>query len=297
MSVVTFLVPSTWDQWRSWLQHDAPDLASIVVLLLVAHFVFRTVVSRVLHGAITRAARARIEDTVALERRSRTLVLTLDWSFTIFLIILGSTLILDNLGLNVSALVAGIGVVGIAVGLGAQTLIKDVINGTFILIEDQYSVGDVVSVAGVTGEVVAINPRRTVVRDMNGSLHSIPNGSITVATNMTQGFSRINLDLSLPGTQDITQAIRLIDAVGQELAKERAGDVLSAPHVLRIDAIGETRVGLKVVADTRPGKQWELTGELRRRLLERLKEEGIDLFLGAPVAPPPVERDGSGGQA
>ncbi|HEY5476867.1 MAG TPA: mechanosensitive ion channel domain-containing protein, partial [Tepidiformaceae bacterium] len=200
-------------------------------------------------------------------------------SFTIFLVILGSALILDNIGLNVSALVAGIGVVGIAVGLGAQTLIKDVINGTFILIEDQYSVGDVVAVAGVSGEVVAINPRRTVVRDMNGSLHSIPNGAITVATNMTQGFSRINLNLSLPGTHDITRITKLIDAVGEELAKERPEDLLSAPHVLRIDAIGETRVELKVVGDTRAGKQWELTGELRRRLLERLQAEGIDIFV------------------
>jgi len=279
MNFVTFLVPSTWAQWRSWLEHDAPDLAGIVVLLLVAHFVFRVVVSRALHRAITHAARARLEDTVALERRSRTLVSTLDWSFTIFLVILGSALILDNIGLNVSALVAGIGVVGIAVGLGAQTLIKDVINGTFILIEDQYSVGDVVAVAGVSGEVVAINPRRTVVRDMNGSLHSIPNGAITVATNMTQGFSRINLNLSLPGTHDITRITKLIDAVGEELAKERPEDLLSAPHVLRIDAIGETRVELKVVGDTRAGKQWELTGELRRRLLERLHAEGIDIFV------------------
>ncbi len=287
MNFVTFLVPSTWEQWRHWLQYDAPDLVTIVVLLAVAHFVFRTVVSRALHGGITRAARARVEDSAAVERRVGTLIATLDWSFTIFLIILGSALILDNLGLNVSALVAGIGVVGIAVGLGAQTLIKDVINGTFILIEDQYSVGDVVTVAGVSGEVVAINPRRTVVRDMSGSLHSIPNGAITVATNMTQGFSRINLDLSLPGTQDITLAMKLVDGVGEELAKERPGDLLTVPHVLRIEAIGETRVGLKVVGDTRPGKQWELTGELRRRLLERLKAEGIDIFVPATVAPPP----------
>ena len=294
MNFVPFLVPSTWAQWRNWLQYDAPDIASIVVLLVVAHVVFRMFVSRILHGAITRAARARVEDPVAIERRSHTLVATLDWSFTIFLVILGSTLILDNIGLNVSALVAGIGVVGIAVGLGAQTLIKDVINGTFILIEDQYSVGDVVTVAGVSGEVVAINPRRTVVRDMNGSLHSIPNGSIVVATNMTQGFSRINLDLSLPGTQDITQAMKLIDAVGADLARERAADFLSAPHVLRIEAIGETRVELKVVGDTRPGRQWELTGELRRRLLERLKAGGIDVFAPAPATPPPSEREENG---
>jgi len=294
MNFVPFLVPSTWAQWRNWLQYDAPDIASIVVLLVVAHVVFRMFVSRILHGAITRAARARVEDPVAIERRSHTLVATLDWSFTIFLVILGSTLILDNIGLNVSALVAGIGVVGIAVGLGAQTLIKDVINGTFILIEDQYSVGDVVTVAGVSGEVVAINPRRTVVRDMNGSLHSIPNGSIVVATNMTQGFSRINLDLSLPGTQDITQAMKLIDAVGADLARERAADFLSAPHVLRIEAIGETRVELKVVGDTRPGRQWELTGELRRRLLERLKAGGIDVFAPAPATPPPPEREENG---
>lgn len=276
--ILPFLVPSNWHEWKDWLKDDLPDIAGIVLVLLLLHFVFRSLVGRVLRRAISRAARRHAEDAFALERRAGTLVSTLDWVFTIFLVFVGSALVLDRVGLNVSALVAGVGVVGIAVGLGAQALIKDVINGTFILVEDQYSVGDVVTVAGISGEVVAINPRRTVLRDMSGNLHTIPNGAIVVATNMTQGFSRINLDLSIPGTQDITRAMVLVDEVGAALALDRPGDVISAPHVLRIDAIRGTTVQLKVVGETKPGKQWELTGELRKQILERFQAEGVDVF-------------------
>jgi small-conductance mechanosensitive channel len=277
-----FLVPATWAEWKDWFKHDAPGLAGVVIGLALALIVFRTVINRLLHSAIASAARVRIEDRAAVERRTRTLIATLNWLFTIFLVFLGSALVLDNLGLNVSALIAGVGIVGITLGLGTQTLIKDVINGTFIVVEDQYAVGDIVTVAGITGEVVAINPRRTVLRDGDGAIHTIPNSAISVATNFTQGFSRINLDLSVPAGQDAERVMAVIDEVGLALAKERPADVINAPHVLRINAIRDTSVELKIVGDVKAGKQWELSGELRRRLLVRFAEAGIQI----PGLPP-----------
>ena len=168
--------------WGIWDQgHVARLLLALGVLLFFA-VVFKVFVSKVLSRAITRAVGTRFEDRLAIERRVGTLSNTLNWGFRTLLFFVAAGLVLSEFGLNVSALIASVGVVGVALGLGAQLLVRDVINGMFILIEDQYAVGDMVTVAGVTGEVIEINPRRTVVRDAEGNVHSIPNSTITVAT-------------------------------------------------------------------------------------------------------------------
>jgi small conductance mechanosensitive channel len=190
-------------------------------------------------------------------------------------------------GVNVATLIAGFGIVGIAVGLGAQAFVKDIINGIFILTEDQYRVGDVVTVAGVTGEVVDINPRRTVVRDETGAVHSIPNGAIAVATNQTQGFSRINLDVPVTYDTEIGRATDLIRRVYEETAKERPEDFLGPPKLVRLNALLENYALIRVNGDVRVGTQWELTGELRRRLKERFESEGITMTPAARWTPRP----------
>jgi small conductance mechanosensitive channel len=271
-----FLVPSSWAEWKHWFTNGAPQLAGIIVGLFVINILFRKLVSRVLHRAIERAVRLRRDDTVAVERRVNTLLTTLTWLFTIFIAFIGTSLILDNLGLNVSALVASVGIAGVAIGLGSQTLIKDVINGTFILIEDQYRAGDVVKVAGVSGAVIEVNPRRTVLRDQDGNVHTIPNSAITVTTNMTQGFSSINLDLVIPYETDIRQAIKVIDQVCGEVAAAHSQEILTTPAVLRVDAFGDTGVVVKVTGNVRAGSQWALTGELRERLKVRFDDDELE---------------------
>ncbi|MCK9521381.1 MAG: mechanosensitive ion channel family protein [Dehalococcoidia bacterium] len=295
---VLFLVPSTWDAWREWLREDLPALVAIVLVVIAVDFIFRRLVSRVLRRAIVRASRVRHEEPRLVERRADTLVATFNWLFAIFLMFIGTALVLDTLGLNVSALVASVGVAGLAIGLGAQTLIRDVINGTFILLEDQYGVGDVVTVAGISGAVVEINPRRTVLRDLNGHVHTIPNSAISVATNMTSGFSRINLDVTVPreiGTED---AIRMVNDACDALAAARPADILSAPSVLRIDQLTEGGVILKVLGDVRPATQWELTGELRRLIKQRFDQAGADLLqpLRPIVLREEAARDGGNGK-
>jgi small conductance mechanosensitive channel len=173
--------------------------------------------------------------------------------------------------------VAGVGVAGIAIGLGTQTLVKDVINGIFILVEGQYAVGDVVQVAGVSGEVIEITPRRTVLRDVNGHVHVVPNSAITVATNMTQGFSRINLDVTVAYEEDIDRVTAVLDQVCAGLAADRAADFISTPKVVRVDNLGNDGIDLKILGDVRVFKQWELMGELRRRIKNRFDAEGIEI--------------------
>jgi small conductance mechanosensitive channel len=298
-----FLVPSSWGEWKQWSRDGAPQLAGIVIGVIAVNIVFRTVVSRALRRAIARAIGLRTDDADAVERRVNTLISTLTWLFTIFVLFVGGSLALDNLGLNVSALVASVGIVGLALGLGAQTLIKDIINGTFILIEDQYRAGDVVTVAGVSGTVVEVNPRRTVLRDANGNVHNVPNSAISVVTNQTQGTSRLYLDLTVPYEVDLGRALAVIGEVCEQVGEECAGDILSTPHVLRVDGFLDNGVVVKVAGDVRAGAQWRVTGQLRERVKLRFDEAGLDFgprpraAAAMPALPPAASVTGADGAA
>lgn len=291
-----FLIPETSDEWRDWLTTGGVNILAIVAGLVLVRLLVVRVFGRVVRSAALRAGRARREDTAMVERRVKTLLATLGWVFTIFLALVGTALVLDQFDVQISAVIAGVGVAGIAIGLGTQTLVKDVINGLFILVEGQYAVGDVVQVAGVSGEVIEITPRRTVLRDMNGHVHVIPNSAITVATNMTQGFSRINLDLTIAYEEDVDRVIAVVDDVCAGLAGDRPEDILSTPRVVRVNNLGQDGVDLKIAGDVRVFTQWELTGELRRRIKKRFDAEGIEIpyhrEVQVPFGGPPGARTG-----
>lgn len=279
--------PGAWSDWRGLFTNDQGQLTTaaeraltvvgIIVGLLLFDALVRWFIRRVKARVGRQMAAARPEDAVAIRGRLDTIAATVNWAVSIFLVFLGAGLILGALGLDVTTLVAGVGVVGIALGLGAQMLVRDVINGLFILLENQYQVGDVVQVAGVSGQVIEINPRRTVLRDLDGNVHSIPNSAITVATNMTPGTSRINLDISVASEEEIDRAIRIIDEECARLAEERRDAVIDGPRVLRVDALGESGFVIKVLGDVRSVTKWELVGELRRRIKKRFDAEGIEL--------------------
>jgi moderate conductance mechanosensitive channel len=298
-----FLIPETWGEWREWLTTHGITILVILAGLLLIRYMFHRVFGSLLHRAAATAARSRSEDPAIVKRRADTLVATLDWALAFFLLFVGTALILDQLGVQVSALIAGVGVVGIAVGLGAQTLIKDVINGIFILVEGQYAVGDVVKVGGVSGQVIDINPRRTVLRDLDGNVHTVPNSAITVATNMTQVFSRINMNIAVAYEEDVDRVIDVVNEVCAQLATDRAADIIEAPKVLRVDLLGENGVEVKVVGDVKAFTQWELTGELRRRIKRRFDQEGIEIpyphrtfVQGKGFSPPPATPRANGSQ-
>ena len=197
----------------------------------------------------------------------------------IVLVVVGLLTVLPELGVNIGALLAGVGIVGIAVGFGAQTLVRDTINGLFILIENQFGIGDIVAVAGVTGRVEEVNLRRTVLRDLDGTVHSVPNSEIRVASNYTREWSGVNMNVTVAYEADIDRVTEVIDAVGRELAAERAYKPLitQAPHVVRVDAFKDSGVSLKVLGVTKPMRQWEVMGELRKRLKKAFDAEHIEL--------------------
>ncbi len=188
-------------------------------------------------------------------------------------------LILGEAGFELGPLIAGAGVAGIAIGFGAQTLVQDVISGIFILFENQYAQGDSVRVAGIAGQVQSVNLRRTILRDLDGILHSIPNGEIRVSSNMTRGFARVNVDVSVGYGEDLDRVRAVIDAAGAELAAdpEWADRVLEAPAVLRVDAFEDSGIAIKVLGTVRPTTQWAVAGELRARLKAAFDREGIEI--------------------
>ena len=270
-----FLFPGTWSEWREWLTNDAPTLAGVLIAVVVVKLISRPLIGRVLRGAARSTARLSGEDAAHVDRRVRTLEGTLSWLLTFVVAFIGLGVALDTLGLNVAPLVAGVGVAGIAIGLGAQTLIKDVVNGIFILTEDQYSVGDQVTVAGISGEVVEINPRRTLLRDAGGALHTVPNSTITTATNRTPSLRRVRVDFDVPFRQ-VAQATTVADGVARDVATAHVADTLIPASVSLYRVVGDGHVRLSLTGEARPSAKWEVEGELYRRLKRQLENEKIE---------------------
>ncbi|MBI5947007.1 MAG: mechanosensitive ion channel [Chloroflexi bacterium] len=289
--------PLFFDYWadvKEWPVWDAGHLVQLVIILLalaVLAVVFRMAVSSVLSHALVRATRFRFEDQPALKRRADTLAAVLNWGFRVLLGFVGVGLVLSELGLDVTALVASVGVVGVALGLGAQMLVRDIINGLFILLEDQYAVGDQVTVAGVSGEVVEINPRRTVVRDGEGNVHSIPNSAIVVATNRTPGLSRFFVEVRVP-FRESDEAAALMATVAAEVAKENPGVMPEPPRIVATRAEGASMAIFRIAGDATPARRWSIEADLRRRLKRRAEGARLDLEFedGASGARPPEKQ-------
>jgi small conductance mechanosensitive channel len=197
----------------------------------------------------------------------------------VLIVIFAIITILPEFGVNIGAMLAGLGIIGIAVGFGAQSLIKDLLAGIFILLEDQYRVGDVVSVAGIGGLVEEIGLRRTILRDLDGIVHSIPNGEIKTASNFTKGFSRVNLNISVAYGEDLDHVIEVINRVCKEMAEDPKwkADFASTPQVLRVDNLGDSGIDIKILGDTKPMRQWDAMGELRLRIKRTFDKEGIEI--------------------
>ena len=267
----------TGDRVTDWLVTHGLRIVVIVAVVAVVFLVFRAVVPHVVEATVRRQMAGRPEEETS--KRATTLVNAVLRTAEVVLAIIALLMVLPELSVNIGALLAGVGIAGIAIGFGAQTLVRDTLNGLFILIENQYGIGDVVTVAGVTGRVEEVNLRRTVLRDLDGVLHSVPNSEIRVASNYTRDWSGVNMNVTVPYDADLDRVTEVIDAVGHDLAADPAYKRLikEAPHVERVDAFKDSGVSLKVLGVTKPARQWEVMGEFRRRLKKAFDAEKIEL--------------------
>jgi len=198
---------------------------------------------------------------------------------------IASVTVLGELGINLGPIVASAGIAGVAIGFGAQSLVKDYFNGALILIENQYGRGDVVQIAGVQGTVEDLTLRRTTLRDFDGNVHTVPNSAIIVASNLTRGWARINEEIQVPSADLVDDASEVVDRVGREMASDPAWHrrLLEPPHVERIDALGPSGITLTIAGRVEAAHRWTATGELRRRLLEGFRSRGLPFVPSGPA--------------
>jgi small-conductance mechanosensitive channel len=256
------------------LRHGGRILLVVAIAAAVL-FLLQRLISPVM-GVAVREQMAG-EPQVEIDKRVQTLSHVVYRTLFAVVVVVAVLASLPEFGVSIAPFLAGVGLVGLAVGFGAQNLVRDVINGLFILVENQYAKGDVVNIAGMGGLVEDINLRRTVLRDLDGTVHFVPHGEIKTASNLTKGFSRVNLNVGVAYDSDIDHVFRVIDRVGEELAAdpEWAPMVKAPPRALRVDAFADSAIEVKVVGETEPIQQWAVTGELRRRLKRAFDAEGI----------------------
>jgi moderate conductance mechanosensitive channel len=224
----------------------------------------------------------------ALERakRARTLGSVINKVVTIALSAVAVLMVLHAFGLNITPFLTGAGILGLAVGFGAQTLVRDVISGFFLILEDQVRVGDVAAINGTGGLIEAINLRTIVLRDSEGTVHVFPNGAITTLANRSKDFSYYVIDLAVSYRDDPDRVTALLRAVGEEMQADPvyAPWILEPVEILGVDAFKDWSMVLKLRIKTVPLKQWEVGRELRKRIRRRFDAEGIEVPF--PAAPP-----------
>jgi moderate conductance mechanosensitive channel len=252
---------------------------TVVAIIIVAFILLRfsgVVVDRVVRKAVVGK---RFLNDVAERKREDTLINVITGTIKTFVWIIAILMIFSEFGVNIGPMIAAAGVVGLAFGFGGQYLIKDVISGLFIIFENQYRVGDVITIAGVTGAVEDVNLRLTILRDASGVVHHVPNGSISVASNLTKHYSKVNLDIDIAYEADIEEVEKVVNAVGEELAKDSdwADAIISPPQFVRINDFADSAVVIKIVGETQPTEQWAVAGELRKRLKIAFDKNGIDI--------------------
>lgn len=215
----------------------------------------------------------------AEKKREDTLINVFSKTFAIVLYVIVIMMVLSEVGINIGPLIAGAGVAGVAVGFGAQYLIRDIITGLFIIMENQYRVGDVVSLDGTAGVVEDVNLRMTILRDLDGTVHHVPNGSITKSSNLSKDFARVNMNIGVGYGSDMEKVISVINRVGVELAADEAYKemIKTAPSFLRVDSFDDSAITVKILGEVQPLKQWDVAGELRKRLKEAFDKEGIEI--------------------
>lgn len=264
------------------LRDSGLQIAIIVVVAFVVLRFARLAIHGIIKALLDReATEGTAQELSAIEVRKRMDTLDQLGSNVIrfFVVVIAGLMVLTSIGLDIGPAVAGLGVVGIAVGFGAQSLVRDYLNGALILVENQYSKGDVVSIAGVSGSVEDFSLRRTTLRDLDGVVHTVPNGEIKVASNRTRTWARINQNVMVAFGTDIDKAIAVVDQVGREIASDPIWKrrILELPHVERVESIDETGITLKILGTVRASEQWAAGGEFRKRLLVAFAENGIEI--------------------
>ena len=268
-------LPGLLGGWRedtmTFLRHDVPKILLVLFGAYVLTRILRTIASKTADLHIrTLASGGRMQQI-----KTVTSVVTSVGIFVIFFV--ASLEVLSLLGLNLGPMLASAGIAGLAIGFGAQTLVKDFINGFFILFENQYDIGDVVRIAGVKGTVERMSLRNTVLRDDDGTLHIVPNSSVQIVSNATRDWSQLALRVAVAYSESSDKIVKLLKEVGTSVRHDPAfaDDIVSDIDVPGIDRVGSGEAEYLMLIKTRPNKQYGVSRELRRRIKECFESNNV----------------------
>jgi len=260
----------------TFYQKNLFDIIGIVLLAILARMIFVSVIDRAIRRVIVRH-----EGMTAKEEKQRedTLIRIIGATGDVIIWLVAIMFIVHAFGVSIAPIITATGIIGVALGFGAQYLVRDIISGLFIILENQYRVGDIVCFDETCGKVTDVSLRKTTLRDLEGAVHHVPHGSITRVANKSQEFSRIMVDVSIAYDTDLDHVERVVNEVGKELAADPlwSGLFKSEPKYLRIHEFADSAMVIRVLGETEPGDQFVLKGELRKRLKQAFDKEGIKI--------------------
>jgi len=215
----------------------------------------------------------------AEKKREDTLIRIINSSIGIIVLLTAGLMVLQELGIAIGPLLAMAGIAGLAFGFGGQYLIRDIISGLFIILENQYRVGDVACFDGTCGLVEDISLRMTTLRDLDGTVHHVPHGEIKKVSNLSKYYARVNLNIGVAYSSDLEKVINVVNRIGKGLAEDQEWKefIIKPPQFLRVDDFADSAIIIKILGETKPIKQWDVAGELRKRLKIAFDKEGIEI--------------------
>lgn len=250
-----------------------------VLAILIIAFVADLFIDHLIERVIRRIVRRGTDTHEAEKKREDTLITVATNSITVVIFIIALFTVLSEFGVDIGPLLAAAGIVGIAVGFGGQYLMRDLISGVFMLLENQYRVGDMAQLNGTRGIVETLTLRMTTIRDTSGTVHYFPHGAVQSVANFSKEFARINFNVGVSYGADMQKVIEVVTRVGEELFADPVWKekMVTAPQFVRVDDFGDSAISIKIIGDTKPSMQWEVSGEMRLRLKKAFDANGIEI--------------------
>ena len=272
-----------WKQFLSisthWLLTDLPSLLFLILLLVVVLKVTASLIKKLNNVLIKRIAYRTDEPNIEVEKRLNTLMGILRKTTRIIIWSIFGMIFLEKININIVPILTGAGIVGLAVGFGAQELVRDFISGFFILLEDGIRTGDVVTLNGTSGKVERIELRTITLRDSSGVVHIFQNGKINTISNMTKGWSAMVFNIGVAYKEDLTKVMQLMKQVGDSMYAEEQYKslMLDTMEVSGLNNFGDSALEIRGRIRTKPGQQWGIGREYRKRLKEAFDEHNIEI--------------------
>lgn len=274
---------------ETWISHYSGGLVMTVIISILMFYIGSGLLAKIVRQAVKSTAKHRDWHRKDMEKRQKTLsaLFVAMWRIMIIIFVIVSILT-QVFRIDLTPLFASAGIIGVALGFGAQSLIKDFLSGIFIIAENQYRVGDIIAVENASGTVERIGTRSTVLRDADGNVHYFPNGMVMHVINKTMGFSMARFSIAIHPSGDIDAVIEIINNIGAKLATEAEwkNKIIKAPAFVSIGEFTGASVDLLIAGKTQPSDQWSVTAEMRRRLLEALEAADVKLAAASSSALP-----------